>query len=131
MERSRGLSLLHVMSISIISKVRKKQILINFNIFSQNHAALKTALRLVQYEKELDPKEVYRLIALSAFLNKSFKECSKALAKLENLPNLTKQEKENYQELAISIFTRNDPQNMKENEVKCPGKGCENMINEL
>jgi WD repeat-containing protein 35 len=131
MERSRGLSLLHVMSISIISKVRKKQILINFNIFSQNHAALKTALRLVQYEKELDPKEVYRLIALSAFLNKSFKECSKALAKLENLPNLTKQEKENYQELAISIFTRNDPQNMKENEVKCPGKGCENMISEL
>jgi len=79
----------------------------------------------------LDPKEVYRLIALSAFLNKSFKECSKALAKLENLPNLTKQESENYQELAISIFTKHDPQNIKENQVKCPGKGCENMISEL
>ena len=92
---------------------------------------MKTALRLVQYEKELDPKEVYRLIALSAYLNQSSKECSRALAKLENLPNLTRQEREDYQDLAISIFTKNEPHNSKENEVKCPGKTCENTISEL
>jgi WD repeat-containing protein 35 len=69
-------------------------------------AALKTSLRLVQYEKELDPKEVYRLIALNALLNKSYKECSNALSKLENLPKITKEEKEQFEELAIAIFTK-------------------------
>ncbi len=98
---------------------------------NQTHSALKTALRLVQYEKELDPKEVYRLIALSAFLNKSFKECSRALSKLENLPNLSKSEKEKYSELAISIFTRNEPQNIKESMLKCPGKNCDAEISEF
>ena len=57
-------------------------------------------------QKELDPKEVYRLIALNALLNKSFKECSNALSKLENLPKITKEEKEQYEELAIAIFTK-------------------------
>lgn len=69
-------------------------------------AALKTSLRLVHYEKELDAKEVYRLIALNALLNKSFKECSNALSKLENLPKITIEEKEQYDELAIAIFTK-------------------------
>ena len=92
---------------------------------------MKTALRLVQYEKELDPKEVYRLIALSSFLNKSFKECSKALSKLENLPNISKLEREKYQELAISVFTKNEPQNSKENQIRCPGKTCDALISEL
>ncbi len=95
------------------------------------HAALKTALRLVQYEKELDPREVYRLISLAAFLNKSFKECSRAISKLENLPNISKEEREKYQELAISIFTQNDPNNFKETQLKCPGKNCDAVISEL
>lgn len=64
-------------------------------------------------------------------LNKSFKECSKALTKLENMPNLTKEERERYQELSISLFTKNDPSNLKETQIKCPGKNCDNMISEL
>ena len=92
---------------------------------------MKTALRLVQYEKELSAKEVYRLIALSAFLNKSYKECSKALSKLENANDLNKEEKEKYGLLAVSIFTKFDPQNQKENQFKCPGKNCESLISEL
>jgi hypothetical protein len=92
---------------------------------------LKTALRLVQYEKELDAREVYRLIALSAFLNKSYKECSKALAKLENQDALTKEEKDRYQELSISIFTKYDPVNTRESHLKCPGKNCEANISEM
>jgi hypothetical protein len=63
-------------------------------------------------------------------LNKSYKECSKALAKLENLTNLTKEEQEYYQELAISIFTRMSPQNEKESMLKCPGKNCDAQISE-
>lgn len=78
----------------------------------------------------MEAKEVYRLIALSAFLNKSYKECSKAISKLEHLTNITKEEREKYQELAISIFTKYDPENYKENELKCPGKNCDNNISE-
>ena len=69
-------------------------------------SALKTSLRLVQYEKELDAKEVYRLIALNAILNKSFKECSNALSKLENLSRISKEEKDQFEELSIAIFTK-------------------------
>lgn len=86
---------------------------------------------MVQYEKELEPKEVYRLIALISFLNKSYKECSKALSKLENIPNISRIEREKYSQLAISIFTRYDPLNNRENEIKCPGKNCDSKICEL
>ena len=85
----------------------------------------------MQYEKEIEAKEIYRLIALSSFMNKSYKETSKALSKLENLNNLTKEEKEKYHELAISIFTKIDPQNTKEILINCPGKNCNNQISEL
>ncbi len=85
----------------------------------------------MQYEKEIEAKEIYRLIALSSFLNKSYKETSKALSKLENLNNLSKEEREKYRELSISIFTKIDPLNSKENLIKCPGKNCNNQISEL
>lgn len=85
-------------------------------------------MRLVQYEKELDAKEVYRLIALNALMNKSFKECSNALSKLENLPKISKEEKEQYEELAIAIFTKCDPKNSEETKIKCPGKDCDASV---
>jgi hypothetical protein len=85
----------------------------------------------MQYEKEIEAKEIYRLIALSSFLNKSYKESSKALSKLENLNTLSKEEREKYRELSISIFTKLDPQNSKENLIKCPGKSCNEQISEL
>ena len=85
----------------------------------------------MQYEKEIEAKEIYRLIALSSFLNKSYKETSKALSKLENLNTLSKAERDMYQELSISIFTKIDPQNSKENLIKCPGKNCNEKISEL
>jgi len=116
------------MSIAALSNVKIHSSYIQIRNY---YAALKTALRLVQYEKELEAKEVYRLISLAALLNKSFKECSKALSKLENLPNITREERENYQNLAISLFTTYDPQNQKEITLKCPGKNCDALISEL
>lgn len=85
----------------------------------------------MQYEKEIEAKEIYRLIALSSFMNKSYKETSKALSKLENLNTLSKEEKEKYRELSISIFTKIDPQNSGENFIKCPAKNCNEQISEL
>ena len=111
-------------------KINQKLIFNFFLFFSKNSSALKTALRLMQYEKEIEAKEIYKLVALTAFLNKSYKECSKALSKLENLTTLTKEEKEKFHDLAISIFTKIDPKNAKENTLECPGKNCENLISE-
>ena len=64
------------------------------------------ALRLVLYEKELDTKEVYRLIVLSVYLNTSFKECSKSLSKLEHLSMINEAQRETYKKQSIAIFTK-------------------------
>ena len=140
MERSRSISFLYALSKPALFKVKNKFLLTSyitilifaFLIFNSNYlAALKTALRLVQYEKELDPKEVYRLIALTSYLNKSYKECSKAVSRLEHIPNLTKEEKQKFSEMGISMFTKNEPVNIGETFIKCPGKQCDNEISEL
>ena len=93
--------------------------------------ALKTALRLVLYEKELGAKEVYRLISLSAFLNQNYQHCSKALSTLENLPNLTKVQRQKYKDLAVHIFMINEPKNHNEFFVKCPNKKCGSEVSEF
>lgn len=51
----------------------------------QFKSALKTALRLTDYELDMDPKKIYTLVALSAYYNKSYKECSRAFVKLEGM----------------------------------------------
>lgn len=38
----------------------------------QFKSALKTALRLTDYELDMDPKKIYTLVALSAYYNKVF-----------------------------------------------------------
>ena len=54
--------------------------------------AMKTAMRLIEYEKELSTKEVYSIVAIACLFNTSYKECSKAFVKLERLEGLTKEE---------------------------------------
>ena len=61
---------------------------------------------MIEYEKELDTKEVYSLLALAAYHNKCYRECSKAFVKLERLPGLTQKERENYEQVAINLFSR-------------------------
>ena len=92
--------------------------------------ALKTALRLVLYEKELGSKQVYQLIALTSFLNKNYKFCSKALSTLEQLPSLTKSQRQSFKDLAVNIFTKYEPKNRNENMIICPSKNCGASISE-
>jgi WD repeat-containing protein 35 len=68
--------------------------------------ALKTALRVTEYEFEIDTKQVYSLLALVAYYNKHWKECSRAFVKLENLANISDEEKEKYENLAAKIFSK-------------------------
>lgn len=70
---------------------------------------MKTAMRLIEYEKELSTREVYSLVALACFFNKCFRECSKAFVKLERLPEMTQKERDDYENLAIQLFSRHPP----------------------
>ena len=99
MERSRSDSLLLALLASTLPKVSIQKSLIIF--YREFNKAMKTAMRLLEYEKELGTKEVYSIVALSCYFNQCFKECSKAFVKLERLPDLTEKEREKYELLAI------------------------------
>jgi len=91
-------------------------------------SALKTAIRLQEYENVLETKDIYSLVALAAYYSRYYGECSKALVKLENLQGLTEDEREAYAELAVSIFSRHPPQNPSIRGVPCPGKSCSSKV---
>jgi WD repeat-containing protein 35 len=72
-------------------------------------AAMKTSIKLCEYDDILAPRTIYSLLCLSALKNKFYGVCSKAFVKLETLPNLTHEEKDEIQALAVQIFTTNAP----------------------
>ena len=90
---------------------------------------MKTAMRLIEYEKELQTKDVYSLVAIAAFFNGCFRECSRALVKLERLETINKAEREAYELLAINLFSRHPPIDKSKVESQCPK--CSKIINEL
>jgi WD repeat-containing protein 35 len=92
---------------------------------------MKTAMRLIEYEKELQTKDVYSLVALACFFNENFKECSKAFVKLERLSDITEKEREQYEMLAINLFSRHIPIDKQRKEFNCPKKDCKARITEL
>lgn len=63
--------------------------------------ALRTALRLTDYEDLLEPKTVYCLLALTSFHCKFFAQCSRAFVKLRK--------NEQFSKLAWTIFRSNAP----------------------
>lgn len=91
---------------------------------------MKTAMRLIEYEKELGTQHVYSIVALSCYFNKCFRECSKAFVKLERLPEITQVEREQYEALAIQLFSRRPPIDMPESKISCPQKHCNAQIND-
>jgi WD repeat-containing protein 35 len=86
-------------------------------------AAMKTSLRLGDYEDVLNPKDIYSLIALTTFYNGHFQQCSKAFIRLETLPNCTPEELETYANLALEIFIENPPNDKKTRNQTCPNCG--------
>lgn len=73
------------------------------------HSAVLTSLRLREYEDVLDPEEIYTLLALASCADRSFGTCSKAFIKLESLESIPEQRRQEYEELAVSIFSKHDP----------------------
>ncbi|RMC17193.1 hypothetical protein DUI87_05770 [Hirundo rustica rustica] len=72
-------------------------------------AALKTALHLRDYEDIIPAVEIYSLLALCACANRAFYTCSKAFVKLESLETLKPEQRQQYEDLALEIFTRYSP----------------------
>lgn len=91
---------------------------------------MKTAMRLIEYEKELQTKDVYSLVALSCYFNECYKDCSKAFVKLERLGDVTDKEREAYEMLAIQLFSRHPPIDKPKKEFNCPKKDCKARITE-
>ena len=71
--------------------------------------AMRTALRLREYEQILSVEEIYSLVALTAFYSKFYGQCSKAFIKLQNAPSLPEAKQEVFKKLALAIFTKYPP----------------------
>ncbi|XP_027311077.3 WD repeat-containing protein 35 isoform X1 [Anas platyrhynchos] len=80
-------------------------------------AALKTALHLRDYEDIIPAVEIYSLLALCACANRAFDTCSKAFVKLESLETLSSDQRQQYEDLALEIFTRHCPKNNKKSDL--------------
>ena len=89
-------------------------------------AAMKTALVLRDYEDVIDAVKIYSLLALTACSNRSFGTASKAFIRLESEESLTQNQRKNYEELALEIFTKHSPKDSRVNKVDCPS--CEALI---
>jgi len=74
-------------------------------------SAMKTAIRCAEFEDILDPKDIYSLVALTAYHSGNFGICSRAFIKIETLPGLDKKYADAIQTLALNIFIDNPPRN--------------------
>ncbi|XP_015596434.1 WD repeat-containing protein 35 [Cephus cinctus] len=92
----------------------------------ESDAATKTSLRLREYEDILDSEDIYCLLALSSCLNRAFATCSKAFIKLESLEKISESKKEDYEDLALSIFTKYSPKDSRNSRTECVN--CETMV---
>lgn len=75
------------------------------------------ALHLRDYEDIIPPVEIYSLLALCACANRAFDTCSKAFVKLESLETLSPDQRQQYEDLALEIFTRHCPKNNKKSDL--------------
>eukprot|EP00929_Paragymnodinium_shiwhaense_P008039 TRINITY_DN111964_c0_g1_i1.p1 TRINITY_DN111964_c0_g1~~TRINITY_DN111964_c0_g1_i1.p1 ORF type:complete len:1227 (-),score=335.65 TRINITY_DN111964_c0_g1_i1:276-3956(-) len=74
-----------------------------------NEQAMKTALHLADYEDILDTQTIYSLIALTAYSNKFYAQCSRAFIKLEASTDVSEEMRTKFGDLALAIFTRHQP----------------------
>mmetsp|Transcript_25379 Transcript_25379/g.58463 ORF Transcript_25379/g.58463 Transcript_25379/m.58463 type:complete len:1193 (+) Transcript_25379:116-3694(+) len=82
-------------------------------------AAMKTALRLREYEDILDAADVHALIGMTSFHNKHLGQCSKAFIRLEGLEDATQEKRDAYQDLACDIFTKVHPVDPGTRKFQC------------
>ncbi|XP_032285942.1 WD repeat-containing protein 35 isoform X6 [Phoca vitulina] len=90
--------------------------------------ALKTALHLRDYEDIIPAVEIYSLLALCACASRAFGTCSKAFIKLESLETLSAEQKQQYEDLALEIFTKHTPKDNRKSELDSFLEGGEGKL---
>ncbi|XP_058407729.1 WD repeat-containing protein 35 isoform X2 [Diceros bicornis minor] len=90
--------------------------------------ALKTALHLRDYEDIIPTVEIYSLLALCACASRAFGTCSKAFIKLESLETLSSEQKQQYEDLALEIFTKHTPKDNRKSELDSLLEGGEGKL---
>ncbi|XP_060579333.1 WD repeat-containing protein 35-like [Ruditapes philippinarum] len=81
--------------------------------------AMKTAIGLREYEDVLDPADIFSLLALTSSANRAFRICSNAFIKLETLDTLSPEHRQQYEELALEIFTKHSPKDSRSTTIEC------------
>ena len=61
---------------------------------------------LRDYEDHISPKDIFSLIALASSACRHLDWCSKAFIKLEGIKSISDKERQQFQELALEIFTQ-------------------------
>lgn len=90
------------------------------------NSAVITSLRLRDYVDVLNVEDVYSLLALASCANRSFGTCSRAFIKLESLENIPEVRRQEYEELAVNIFSKYDPADNKTERINC--FSCEALV---
>lgn len=90
------------------------------------HSAVLTSIRLRDYEDVLDIEDIYCLMALASCADRSFGTCSKAFIKLESLEIIPELRRQEYEELAVNIFSQHEPHDMRTDRIDC--YVCDSMI---
>ncbi|XP_063088248.1 WD repeat-containing protein 35 isoform X3 [Cavia porcellus] len=90
--------------------------------------ALKTALHLRDYEDVIPAVEIYSLLALCACASRAFGTCSKAFIKLESLESLSAEQRQQYEDLALEIFTNHTPKDTRKSDLDSLLEGGEGKL---
>lgn len=90
------------------------------------HSSVLSAIRLRDYEDVLDVEKIYALIGLASVADRSFGTCSKAFIKLEAIESIPEHKRQEYEELAVTIFSRYEPKDTKMDQSQC--FACESFV---
>ncbi|MEE6476885.1 hypothetical protein FKM82_011258 [Ascaphus truei] len=82
------------------------------------NAAMRTALHLRDYEDIIPAVEIYSLVALCACVNRAFGTCSKAFIRLESLETLSSEQRQQFEDLALEIFTKHSPKDSRKSDLE-------------
>lgn len=85
-------------------------------------AAMKTCIKLCEYDDIIDAKDIYCLLALSSLHCSFFGVCSKAFVKLETLDSLPEKDRDEIETLAVKVFIKHaptDPAALPDPYLKC------------
>ncbi|KAM9319055.1 WD repeat-containing protein 35 isoform 1-T1 [Pholidichthys leucotaenia] len=90
--------------------------------------AMLTALHLRDYEDVIPAVEIYSLLAVCSATCRAFAICSQAFVCLESLESLETDQRQQYEDLALQIFTKHPPKNTRALEQDRPLEGGEEKL---